>query len=263
MPNTPVRAAAEGMPTLSRRTALAMTSAGLVSAITVLSRPAKAAPAATVEAPVTRVNKLAKELSSAMDEWMVDLGVDGVPDRWKAHIYPASQHSHPVMFEHLDTASAAVAELEAAFHAEWKTLRAMEPGLNAAEARYYELRGWPPKLGEMTDEEVDRLRRTPVADLVKLPPSRANVEHTEAMRAYEKAERAAARKTGYGKLDKAYGAASKRCEEKAQALLRHPVWTLDELAAKVRVHRVWEYDGQDFEFIMNDIARIAGMGGDA
>lgn len=45
MPNTPVRAAAEGMPTLNRRTALAVTSAGLVSAITVLSSPAKAKPA--------------------------------------------------------------------------------------------------------------------------------------------------------------------------------------------------------------------------
>lgn len=45
MPNTSVRAAAEGMPTLNRRTALAVTSAGIVSAITVLSTPAKAVPA--------------------------------------------------------------------------------------------------------------------------------------------------------------------------------------------------------------------------
>lgn len=45
MPNT-VQAAAEGMPSLTRRTALAMSSAGILSAITVLSS-AKAAPAAS------------------------------------------------------------------------------------------------------------------------------------------------------------------------------------------------------------------------
>ncbi|UVK55089.1 hypothetical protein DBIPINDM_001579 [Mesorhizobium sp. AR02] len=44
MSNVHVPAAAEGMPTLNRRTALAVTSAGFVSAITVLSTPAKAVP---------------------------------------------------------------------------------------------------------------------------------------------------------------------------------------------------------------------------
>lgn len=46
MPNTSVRATAEGMPALNRRTALAMTSAGIVSAITVLSSSVKASPVA-------------------------------------------------------------------------------------------------------------------------------------------------------------------------------------------------------------------------
>jgi hypothetical protein len=50
MPNTSVRAAAEGMPNLNRRTALAMTSAGIISAITVLST--SQARAMAVELPI-------------------------------------------------------------------------------------------------------------------------------------------------------------------------------------------------------------------
>ncbi|MER8397457.1 hypothetical protein [Mesorhizobium sp. M1348] len=154
-----------------------------------------------------------------------------------------------------------VAELEAAFHAEWATLRSLEPALNAAELRYMAVRGKRPVMGEMTAEEVETLRKTAVADLAKMPPSRASVEHVEAMRAYKKADAAARRKTGFGKLDKAYSDATHRTADAADALLRHPAETLDDLAAKVRVHRVLEYDGEDFEFIMEDIARIAGKGG--
>lgn len=154
-----------------------------------------------------------------------------------------------------------VAELEAAFHAEWAALRAMEPDLNAAELRYMQIKGRRPVLGEMTPEENERLRKTAGADLSKLPPSRASVEHVEAMRAYTKADAAARRKSGFGKLDRAYAEATHRTGDAANALLRYPAATLDDLAAKVRVHRVWEYDGEDFNFIMNDIARVAGNGG--
>ncbi|KRB30560.1 hypothetical protein ASD99_21955 [Mesorhizobium sp. Root695] len=154
-----------------------------------------------------------------------------------------------------------VADLEAAFHAEWAALRAMEPDLNAAELRYMQIKGRRPVLGEMTPEENERLRKTAVADLSKLPPSRASVEHVEAMRAYTKADAAARRKSGFGKLDRAYAEATHRTGDAANALLRYPAATLDDLAAKVRVHRVWEYDGEDFNFIMNDIARVAGNGG--
>ncbi|UVK43262.1 hypothetical protein BPNPMPFG_005040 [Mesorhizobium sp. AR07] len=51
MSNAPVLAAAEGMPNLNRRTALAVTSAGIVSAITVLSTPAKAVSAEPAGVP--------------------------------------------------------------------------------------------------------------------------------------------------------------------------------------------------------------------
>jgi hypothetical protein len=154
-----------------------------------------------------------------------------------------------------------VAELEAVFYAEWAALRAMEPALNAAELRYMQLKGSRPVMGELTPEEDERLRRTAVADLSKLPPSRASVEHAEAMRAYKKADAAALRKTGFGKLDRAYAKATHRTGDAANALLRYPVATIEDLAAKVRVHRIWEYDGQDFNFIMDDIARVGGEGG--
>ncbi|MER9410292.1 MULTISPECIES: hypothetical protein [unclassified Mesorhizobium] len=203
MPNTPVRAAAEGMPNLSRRRLLNLTGAGLALAATAMAtKPSDAAP------------------------------------------------------------SAQVAELEAAFLAEWAALRSLEPALNAAELRYYSVRGKRPVAGEMTAEEVETLRRTTVAELATMQPSRASVEHAEALRAYNKADAAARRKTGYGKIDKAYAKATHRTSDAANALLRYPAATLEDLASKVRVHRIWEYDGSDFNFIMNDIARLAGMGGE-
>lgn len=60
-----------------------------------------AAEAAIAELPVTRVNRLAFELSRAMTEWMDDLGYGGVPDLWKAHVYPSSYSEWPVSFQHL------------------------------------------------------------------------------------------------------------------------------------------------------------------
>lgn len=204
MPNTSVRAAAEGMPNVNRRRLLNLTGGGLAFAATAMAAKS------SVAAPTSLV-----------------------------------------------------VELETAFYAEWAALRSLEPVLNAAERRYMEIRARRPVMGEMTPEEVERLRNTTVADLAKLPPSRASVEHAEALRAYNKADAAARRKTGFGKLDKAYAKATHRTCDAANALLRYPAATLDDLAAKVRVHRVWEYDGQDFNFIMDDIARVAGKGGDA
>ncbi|SMH36037.1 hypothetical protein [Mesorhizobium australicum] len=63
--------------------------------------PLAASSAQAAEEPVQRVNRLAKELSHAMDDWMADLGRDGVPDLWQAHIWPASVHEHAIWFEHV------------------------------------------------------------------------------------------------------------------------------------------------------------------
>lgn len=222
--------------------------------------PVLATPAAR-EIPVQRVNRLASELARAMDDWMADLSIDGVPDYWIAHIHPSESCPFPIGFEHRRRADPQkIAELEAAFHAEWAALRAMEPALNAAEVRYMDLKGRRPVMAEMTPEEVERLRQTTVADVAKLPPSRGSVEHAEAMRAYNKADAAVRRKTGFGKLDNAYRKATHRTADAANALLSYPATTLDDLAAKVRVHRVWEFDGEDFNYIMEDVARVAGKG---
>ncbi len=71
--------------------------AGLAVSTTALA----AVPVQATEYPRQKVNRLAGELSQAMDEWMADLGHDGVPDLWKAHVLPASTHEYPVWFEHL------------------------------------------------------------------------------------------------------------------------------------------------------------------
>jgi hypothetical protein len=114
-----------------------------------------------------------------------------------------------------------------------------------------------PVIGEMTPEEVERLRQTAVADLSKLPPSRASVEHAAAMGAYCKADAAARRKTGFGKLDREYSKQIDRTANAANELLRYPAKTLADLAAKERAYRTWQFDGPDFNYIMDDIARIA------
>jgi hypothetical protein len=69
MSNVRVQAAAEGMPTLNRRTALSMTGAGIVSAITVLSSSARAAPLADAAPhPVRHRSGMSPELRAVINE---------------------------------------------------------------------------------------------------------------------------------------------------------------------------------------------------
>lgn len=201
MPNKHVRAAAEGMPNITRRHAFMM--AGAVAALVVAPKPAVAA----TESPV--------------------------------------------------------AALEAAFNAGWAALRALEPALTAAERLLIDLLGPRPVIGELTDEEVETLRSTSVRDVAKLPRSRAAIAHAEALEVYKKAEKAALRKSGYRKLDREYQRAMHQTADAADAVLHYSATTLDELAAKVRVHRVWVYEERHLEFIVTDIARMTGIGGAA
>lgn len=208
-------------------------------------------------AAVTRVNALARELSFAMDDWMVDLG--GAPDEYVAEIYPSKARKYAIGFRNTLagwSSDEKLFALEAAFHTEWAALRAMEPEHNAAERRYMDAKIKRPVMGEMTSEEVDALRKTPVAELSKLPPSRASIEYAEAMRVYDKADAAARRKTGFGKLERAYIKQIHRTSDAARAVLHQSAKTLAGLAAKERVHRVWEFDGEDFNYIMDDIANL-------
>lgn len=57
-------------------------------------------PLPTQEPPVAHVTRLADELSLAMDAWMDDISAaGGCRALWKAHVFPASTHDYPVMFE--------------------------------------------------------------------------------------------------------------------------------------------------------------------
>lgn len=203
MPNTHVRAAAEGMPEINRRRLLNLTGAGLAFAATAM----------------------ATTLSVAA---------------------PTSQ----------------VAQLEAAFHADWGKLRAMEPEHNAAERLYFDERAKlvRPVRRETTQEEIEAFRKLTVAELRDWKSPDAG-EYDEALRAYNKAEWTIRRRTGFTKIDRAYQRQLARANKAANRVLFSPAETLEDLAAKVRVHRVWEFDGADFEYIMADIARVAGKGG--
>lgn len=265
MPNTSVRAAAEGMPNIDRRNALALAGSGVAAALATMALPARAV-AAAEEAPVTRVNRLAFELSGAMDDWMADLGVDGVPDLWKAHVYPASQSAHPVGFEHLGRGAGGskVAELEAAFHAEWQKHREMLPEHNAAEIAYFTEREKleRPVLRETSPEEIEAIRRLTIGELRDFKSfGNAADEYAEALRAYAKADALARRRTGFAKIDRAFVRQLDRAYAAANRLARCPAQSFSDIAAKARVHRVWEFDGDDINYIMADIARVARGGG--
>ncbi|MGC4024410.1 MAG: hypothetical protein QM744_04195 [Mesorhizobium sp.] len=102
MPNADVPVDGEAMPeaNISRRSFMKSIPPAIAVG-SVVSIPAIAE--AKEELPVTRVNRIAKELSKAMDEWMADLAVPGGPQTvMKAHVYPASYWPYPVMFEDMD-----------------------------------------------------------------------------------------------------------------------------------------------------------------
>ncbi|RUU93370.1 hypothetical protein EOB59_03460 [Mesorhizobium sp. M7A.F.Ca.MR.176.00.0.0] len=240
---------------LNRRKVFA-SAAAAAGAVVALDQASANATGTPEERPLEKVHRLAGELSKAMDGWMEDIGGDY--DAFVAEIWSAKSGKGLGFRHNLGgwTPDEKILELEAAFHSEWAKLRALEPELNAAELRYYDLKVKPPVMGEMTPEEDDRLRNTTVADLAKLPPSRASVEYTEALRAYEKADAAARRKSGYGKLDRAYAKQMHITGESADAVFRHPAKSIAGMAAKERVHRVWEFD--DFSYIMKDIVNIGG-----
>lgn len=70
MPNTAVRAAAEGMPDETRRRTMAMTGAGLMAALAASLAATPAKPdALAAEHPAERINRLARELSEALNHW--------------------------------------------------------------------------------------------------------------------------------------------------------------------------------------------------
>ncbi|TIX16687.1 MAG: hypothetical protein E5V41_12800 [Mesorhizobium sp.] len=131
MPNTPVRAAAEGMSDyprnpqskgfvrnllmgwssrasdapatseqerfmnqhVNRRNVFASSAAMAAAAI-----PFESSNAEPVEAPLDKVNRLARELSLAMDDWMADLG--GAKDEFVAEIFPSKAREFPIGFRH-------------------------------------------------------------------------------------------------------------------------------------------------------------------
>jgi hypothetical protein len=92
MPNTPVRAAAEGMPSINRRKALAITGSGLVAALAGLAASVQKAPAAAlvVEQPWEKAKGLAHDLSDALNH--LDDGV------WDALVKPSMSTASPVWF---------------------------------------------------------------------------------------------------------------------------------------------------------------------
>lgn len=78
---------------LSRRAAFAATTALAATVV-----PFEASAADLVEAPVDKVNRLARELSLAMDDWMADLG--GAKDQFVAEIYPSKAREFAIGFRH-------------------------------------------------------------------------------------------------------------------------------------------------------------------
>ncbi|RWD35584.1 hypothetical protein [Mesorhizobium sp.] len=151
-----------------------------------------------------------------------------------------------------------LSDLEAAFRLEWNKLRAIEPEHAAAERRYFEERAElvEPVKRELTAAEAAAFRKLTVAELDEWRhPER--LEFNEAIRAYNKAEWAIRRRTGFTKVDRAYQRQHSRVSAAADRVIRCPAHTFDDLAVKLRVHKAWGFDCSDLECVMDDIARIA------
>lgn len=90
-----IRAAAEGLPEITRRQALA-------TALTVaFAAPADAAQEVpAVELPHDRVRRIAKDLAYALKDWNNEIGGPG--SYWVARIYPVGLARHPVCFESVE-----------------------------------------------------------------------------------------------------------------------------------------------------------------
>jgi len=151
--------------------------------------------------------------------------------------------------------------LEATFQAEWTALKALEREHDDAEQLYFSERGKlaKPEMRPATPEEIDAIGKMTIAELREgMPLNGAAREHANATRAYNKADAAVRRRTGFAKIDRAYQRQVERTCTAADNLLHCPAETLGDLAAKVRVHKMWEYDCSALDFIMDDIARVAG-----
>ncbi|AZO51270.1 MULTISPECIES: hypothetical protein [unclassified Mesorhizobium] len=152
--------------------------------------------------------------------------------------------------------------LEATFFVEWTKLRAIEPEHAAAERQYFEERAKlvKPVRRELTATEVEAFRKMTVAELSDWRhPGR--IEFDEPIRAYNKAEWAIRRQTGFTKIDRAYQRQHSRVSVAAGRVIRYPAQTFEDIATKARVHKAWGFDCSDLECVMKDIARIARGGG--
>ncbi|WIJ26583.1 hypothetical protein [Devosia sp. RR2S18] len=90
------------------------------------------------EYAVQRVNRLAQELSEAMDEWMVDIGFDGEPGLWKAHIYPSKDSGCPVSFEQVGRYRDPIIDAIRAYEAGMRDYRDNAPDDEEGAAAYVE-----------------------------------------------------------------------------------------------------------------------------
>jgi hypothetical protein len=113
-----------------------------------------------------------------------------------------------------------------------------------------------PVMRETPPEEIEAIRNMTIAQIGKMEPSTASLEHAEAVLLWNKADAAVRRKTGFDKIDRAYDKQTGITSSAADAVLRHPAKTIAGLAAKERVHRIWVFNGEDFNYILDDIARL-------
>jgi len=64
---------------------------GAIASVPAIASAESASPVLPRELPVQRVNRLARELAEAMDDWMADISHSDHPRAlWKAHVWPAS-----------------------------------------------------------------------------------------------------------------------------------------------------------------------------
>lgn len=153
-------------------------------------------------------------------------------------------------------------QLESAFNAEWDKLEALSPAHSDAEEKYMAATAKIPRpvMPGMSQAELEAMRQMTLAEIGAMPRSTtAGAEYKEASKAYERKVSAARRRTGFGKIERAYERQMERAADAAYAVLNEEALTLADVVIKVRVHQKFYFTGDDFaEVIADDIVHRRG-----
>ncbi len=260
MPNTPVRAAAEGMPEISRRYFLTNTVAVGAAAATV-ALPVVAEAAAPAEHAVIRVNHLAKELSVAMGDWMEDMDREsrGGYSHWVAIVHPANLIENPVSFRNSADAhpDAELFRLVAKFEEADAEMKRLGDIFDQHERIYYDGKPKQPKWEDF-DDQPKWTDETTLLEIKTFTSDKRLSAFDQARAKWERADRRFRKSCGYDAAEKPYRASVSTAGDIVHEILQTPAHTPQGMLMKIRLANEWGETDECLEHLVTDIRRMVG-----